>query len=90
MRKSRNMAHATHSLIHHSLIKSGMKSTFWKVWGVPIIIGILSAAGLLSALTGDGVWDLVSWVSLGVPVLVAIWFVPWRRSRQVAKKVNRS
>lgn len=52
-----------------------MKSTFWKVWGIPVIIGICSALGLLSALTGDGFYDLLSWLTLGLPVVVTIWFL---------------
>lgn len=49
------------------------KSVFWKVWGLPIIIGILSAIGLVSALTGDGFYDLLSWLTLGIPVVLAVW-----------------
>ncbi|WP_138475025.1 hypothetical protein [Dyadobacter bucti] len=52
-----------------------MKSTFWKIWGIPVITGVLSGIGLLSALTGDGFYDLVSWSTLGVPVAVTIWFL---------------
>ncbi|MCF2493079.1 MULTISPECIES: hypothetical protein [Dyadobacter] len=52
-----------------------VKSVFWKVWGLPIIIGILSAIGLLSALTGDGFYDLLSWLTLGIPVVLAVWYL---------------
>ncbi len=52
-----------------------MKSNFWKVWGMPIIIGIFSGVGLLSALTGDDIWDVVSWLALGFPVVVGFWFL---------------
>jgi hypothetical protein len=52
-----------------------MKSTFWKVWGIPIVIGILSGIGLLSALTGDGFYDLLSWLTLGVPVVATVWYL---------------
>ncbi|HWV29944.1 MAG TPA: hypothetical protein VN038_09840 [Dyadobacter sp.] len=55
-----------------------MKSIFWKVWGMPIIVGIFSGIGLISALTGDDVWDAVSWLALGFPVAVGFWFL--RRS----------
>ena len=56
-----------------------MKNTFWKVWGTPVFIGILSGIGLLSALTGDGFYDLVSWFALGIPVVVTIWFLVKRK-----------
>jgi hypothetical protein len=44
------------------------------IWGMPIVLGILTVAGLLVALVGDGVWDLVSVAALAVPVLVGCWF----------------
>ena len=52
-----------------------MKSNFWKVWGMPVIIGIFSGIGLISALTGDYLWDAVSWLALGFPVVVGFWFL---------------
>lgn len=52
-----------------------MKSNFWKVWGMPLIIGIFSGIGLISALTGDDVRDAVSWLALGFPVVVGFWFL---------------
>jgi hypothetical protein len=55
-----------------------MKNNFWKVWGTPLFIGILSGIGLLSALTGDGIWDILSWLALGLPVVVSFWYL--RRS----------
>ncbi len=60
-----------------------MQKTFWKVWLIPVLIGIASAIGLLSALTEDGIYDLLSWVLLGIPVLVMAWYIPWRK-----KKIN--
>jgi hypothetical protein len=52
-----------------------MKNNFRKVWGMPLIIGICSAVGLLSALTGDGIYDTLSWLTLGFAVVVAFWFL---------------
>lgn len=39
-----------------------------KVFGMPLLIGLLGAAGLFSALLGDGWWDVLAWVGLGLPV----------------------
>jgi hypothetical protein len=39
------------------------QSTF----ALPLLIGLLSAVGLLSALLGDGGWDAVAWLGLGLP-----------------------
>ncbi len=50
-------------------------STFLRVWLVPIVIAVISAAGLLSALTGNGIWDALSWVTLGVPLVVIAYFL---------------
>ena len=49
------------------------QSSFWKVFGIPVVIGALSAAGLFSALLGDGMWDAVAWVGLGVPTVLGTW-----------------
>ena len=44
------------------------------LWAYPIALGVLSVVGLLAALIGDGMWDWVSWVGLGLPTLVCIVF----------------
>ena len=52
-----------------------MKSpAFWSLWGWPLAIAILSAVGLVGALVGDGAWDWLAWVGLGVPCIAALWF----------------
>ena len=42
-------------------------------------IGVLSAAGLFAALLGDGWWDSLSWVGLGVPAALDTWGLFKRR-----------
>ncbi|NMY26924.1 hypothetical protein HBO19_13100 [Pseudomonas sp. WS 5021] len=49
------------------------QSNFWKVFGVPLVIGLLSAAGLFAALLGDGGWDSLSWLGLGIPAVIGVW-----------------
>lgn len=49
-------------------------SPFWALWGWPIVLGVLSAIGLFCGLWGDGAWDWVGWIGVGVPTLVGIWF----------------
>ncbi len=51
-----------------------------RVWGWPIALGVLTASGLLSALVSDGWGDTWSWVALGLPVAVMVWF-GWLRRR---------
>ena len=41
-----------------------------QIWGVPLLLAVLTGIGLIAALLGDGVWDLVSAVTLGAPVAV--------------------
>ena len=48
------------------------QSNFWKVFGSPTVIALLSAAGLFSALLGDGVWDAFSWLGLAAPAALAL------------------
>lgn len=55
------------------------QSSFWRVFGVPLGIGTLCAAGLFSALLGDGLWDAVSWLGLGIPCVLAVWALVPRR-----------
>jgi hypothetical protein len=49
-------------------------SPFLRLWGAPIMLAILTAIGLISALLGDGVWDYVSAVALGVPTIACAWY----------------
>jgi uncharacterized membrane protein YjfL (UPF0719 family) len=52
------------------------------VFGTPLILGTLSAIGLASALIGDGLLDVLSWVALALPVAVVCFFAARRRPPQ--------
>ncbi len=45
------------------------------IWGMPVVLAIVSAVGLLSALLGDGIWDALSWMVLSMPILTFVWHV---------------
>lgn len=45
------------------------QSTF----ALPLIIGLLTVAGLFCALLGDGLWDGVAWLGLGIPAVIGCW-----------------
>ena len=47
---------------------------FWSLWGWPLALAILSGTGLIGGLMGDGAWDWLAWIGLGVPGVVAVWF----------------
>lgn len=57
---------AAGALAHHR--------TFGQIFGVPILLAITTAAGLLSALLGDGVWNALSWLALGIPLVIVAWY----------------
>jgi hypothetical protein len=54
-----------------------IRSTF----GLPILIALLSLAGLLLALTGEGWRDGLSWAALSAPMLAVAWAVTVRKAR---------
>jgi hypothetical protein len=48
-----------------------------QVFAAPVAIAVLSGVGLVSALLGDDIWDVLSWLALTVPVVVILWY--WMR-----------
>lgn len=55
--------------------------TLRQIFAAPAAIAAASVVGLVSALLGDGVWDVLSWLGLGLAVLLCGWYgLPWRRS----------
>jgi hypothetical protein len=52
----------------------------WRIFGAPIVLGVISTGGLIAGLLDDGIWDVVAWLGLGIPVAVIVWF--WAASRQ--------
>lgn len=52
-------------------------------WLAPLVLGVASAVGLVSALVGDGAWDALSWVGLGLPIAACLWY-GWRHERTPA------
>ena len=45
---------------------------FWKTFSKPLWIALLTAAGLFAALLGDGAWDVLAWVGMGLPAWLSI------------------
>lgn len=47
----------------------------WKqsTFALPLAIGVLSLLGLFCALLGDGMWDWVAWLGLGIPSVLGCW-----------------
>ncbi|MCK8783163.1 hypothetical protein M0638_02060 [Roseomonas sp. NAR14] len=45
-----------------------------RVWLAPATLALLSLVGLVSALLGDEVWDVLSWGALSVPLATITWY----------------
>jgi len=50
------------------------------IFAWPLAICLLGVIGLVSALTGDGWRDAMSWLSLAVPVAAVAWAMKARRT----------
>lgn len=46
------------------------RRTIGQIFGIPLLIALLSAIGLVSALMGNGIWDGLSWITLAIPILL--------------------
>jgi len=57
------------------------RRTLATIFAGPLVLAILSAAGLIAALFGNGLWDAVSWAALGSPIAAAGYFALRRTSR---------
>ncbi len=52
-----------------------------KLWGWPSMLAGLVIFGLLSALLGQGgIWWVLSWVALAIPLVVIVYHLWGRRS----------
>jgi len=49
-------------------------NAFIKVWKFPALLALLTAAGLIAALVGSGLWHYFSWLALATPLAVAMRF----------------
>ncbi len=49
-----------------------------RVWTAPIVLGVLTAVGLVSALLSDSTGDVLAWLTVGAPVAVVLWYWPRR------------
>lgn len=56
-------------------MKRWRESTFL----IPTLLAVLGAAGLITALLGDGWWDALAWLGLGLPAVLGCWPLLVRR-----------
>ena len=51
-----------------------------RIWSIPIGLGVVTLAGLLSALLGESlIWKAIAWAALALPLGVTMWFCLRRR-----------
>ncbi|MDR7131454.1 hypothetical protein J2X69_003818 [Algoriphagus sp. 4150] len=43
---------------------------FFRLWGVPILLGLVTLAGLIIALVRDGFWDILSSFLMAIPLAI--------------------
>jgi membrane protein implicated in regulation of membrane protease activity len=39
---------------------------------MPILLGVLTFLGLISAIIGTGIWHVLSWIALSIPLIIAV------------------
>lgn len=62
--------------------ESAVPYTAARIFKMPAIIAVVSFAGLLLALIGDGIFDVLAWLALGTPIAVlAVILLQLRRHR---------
>jgi hypothetical protein len=54
---------------------------------LPGLIAMLGLAGLFAALLGDGWWDALAWLGLGLPAVLSVWALP-RRNAAMAERTS--
>ncbi len=59
---------------------SKSKQDLRAIFAIPLLLAIASIAGLVVALTGDGLRDAAAWAALAIPVLAVGWAMRARRT----------
>ena len=59
--------------------KSRSRGNWRAVYGGPLLLGVFSIAGLLTALLSEGAGRYFSWLALGAPVVITVWFFARRK-----------
>lgn len=60
-----------------------------RVFAIPAVLAALIALGLTSGVLGDGIWDVISWGALAIPLLVIAWFVSIAAARYPKRTCSR-
>jgi hypothetical protein len=63
----------------HQAFARARRQSLGDIFLIPALIAVVSCAGLISALVGDDIWDVLSWMTLSAPVAVTTWYAFRRR-----------
>lgn len=48
------------------------RHSVWATLAIPLALAVLTLAGLIAGLLGDGLYDAFAWIGLGVPLAVVV------------------
>lgn len=51
----------------------------WKLWAMPVLLAVLILLGLLAALLATGIWHVLSWCAMAIPLLIVWMFTVSQR-----------
>lgn len=57
-------------------MSNGLRSrrrSLTQIFAMPLALGVVSAIGLVVALVGDDLWDVLGWLGLGIPLIITTW-----------------
>lgn len=45
------------------------------IFAAPLVLAVITGVGLITALVGDDLWDVLSWLTLGLPIVLIASFL---------------
>jgi xanthosine utilization system XapX-like protein len=66
-------------------MSNASRRSLGQIFVAPALIALASAIGLVGALVGDGVWDVVSSLCLAIPAIIFCSCVAWKRTAKGGK-----
>ena len=59
------------------MVNQRQRRSTTRIFLLPAVVSLVIVFGLLAALLGDGIWNVASWIALGLPIAVVALF--WSR-----------
>lgn len=51
-----------------------IRQSAYQIWGIPIVLSVLTLFAMIAPLLGPGIWQWLSCVALTIPIVVTIWY----------------